>query len=110
MEAHMKHIAFAMFIVLALVTACQSSESTPTPTEIPPAPTAGVPTAASTAAPTATPSLTPTTPPTPTLAPSPAPATATPTAVPGDIWVSATDGLNLRAQSNVTASLVTIVT
>ena len=106
----MKRWSIALIIGLIL-TACQAA-STPTP-----APTAtATPTAASTStttasttAPTTVPTVTPLPPPPaplPVDTPIPAP-TATP--APNDIWVSAPNGLNLRAEASAATQLVAML-
>ena len=88
-----------LLIIGLILAACQAA---PTPA---PEPTAtDEPTAAPT--PTTTPTFTPLPPsPTPMPVDTPIPApTATP--VPNDIWVSALNGLNLRAEASTTAKLV----
>jgi uncharacterized protein YkwD len=86
-----------LLIIGLILTACQAA-STPTPEPT----VTDEPTAAPT--PTTAPTFTPA-PPTPVPADTATPApTATP--VPNDIWVSAPNGLNLRAEANATAKLL----
>jgi uncharacterized protein YkwD len=85
-----------------ILTACQA---TSTPTLEPTATDASTAVPTPTTAPTFTPAPPTPIPPTPIPADTPVPVpTATP--VPNDIWVSAPNGLNLRAEANTTAKLV----
>jgi len=100
----MKHIYLALTIALLFVTACQSNEPTPAPTDTASPPTSApitVPTATSTPLPTSTPTAQPTAAPTEPPVPTP-----TPTLVSAEVWVSATDGLNLRSDAKSTATLI----
>lgn len=88
-----------VIIIGLMLTACQAAATpTPEPTNTDEPTTAPVPTSA----PTFTPM-----PPTPLPVNTPVPPEPTATPVPNDVWVNATNGLNLRAEAAATAKLVT---
>ena len=102
----MKLIVVALMTLAIVLAGCQSTEPTPTPTEIPPT-AAPTETPRPTRPPTHTPTAQPTATPAPTEVATAVP--ATPTEAVSDVWVNSTNGLNLRAEPNVTATVTLVV-
>lgn len=104
----MKRITIMLIVFMTVLAGCQQQPPPPTT-----APTENLPTIipTNTPRPTAVPTRTPTAQPTATPVPTATatPVSATPAETVSDVWVSSSNGLNLRDQGSATAAVIVVV-